>query len=199
MHRLRGNGMPRRSTRSPCSDSFKLSLLHIVVMKPHSPSRHVLSSHRRLSGTLYGCLAVMLCHAGMHCPGHSVLHGLWCTELKCEMCIDALMLHGSALTVACVTCAVECSALEDPRENTALRAQRHWLRRQRVLKKEPVTPDMDIIELNVGGKVMVTHRSTLLQVQQQQGASTDRGSMQIACHDAQCSVHLTSCMMLFAL
>eukprot|EP00877_Chromochloris_zofingiensis_P012576 jgi/Chrzof1/7572/Cz02g28250.t1 len=78
-------------------------------MKPHSPSRHVLSSHRRLS--------------------------------------------------------VECSALEDPRENTALRAQRHWLRRQRVLKKEPVTPDMDIIELNVGGKVMVTHRSTLLQAE----------------------------------
>lgn len=39
-----------------------------------------------------------------------------------------------------------------------------WLQRQRVLHHEPHPSDGDIIELNCGGSVMVTSRSTLRQV-----------------------------------
>ena len=46
----------------------------------------------------------------------------------------------------------------------ALAAQRTWLRRQRVLQTEPHRSDDDLIELNVGGAVMVTCRGTLRQV-----------------------------------
>uniref|UniRef100_A0A383V9C7 Potassium channel tetramerisation-type BTB domain-containing protein n=1 Tax=Tetradesmus obliquus TaxID=3088 RepID=A0A383V9C7_TETOB len=45
-----------------------------------------------------------------------------------------------------------------------LAAQRTWLRRQRVLLTEPHPSDADIIELNIGGAVMVASRSTLRQV-----------------------------------
>lgn len=39
-----------------------------------------------------------------------------------------------------------------------------WLRRQRVLLSEPEPSDQDILQLSVGGAVMVTSRSTLRQV-----------------------------------
>jgi hypothetical protein len=45
-----------------------------------------------------------------------------------------------------------------------LAAHRTWLRRQRVLHTEPHPSDGDIIELNIGGSVMVASRSTLRQV-----------------------------------
>jgi hypothetical protein len=45
-----------------------------------------------------------------------------------------------------------------------LAAHRSWLQRQRVLHSEPHPSDGDIIELNVGGAVMVASRSTLRQV-----------------------------------
>ncbi|WIA30900.1 hypothetical protein OEZ86_000952 [Tetradesmus obliquus] len=45
-----------------------------------------------------------------------------------------------------------------------LAAHRTWLRRQRVLLTEPHPSDADIIELNIGGAVMVASRSTLRQV-----------------------------------
>jgi len=50
--------------------------------------------------------------------------------------------------------------------SSTLKAQRRWLKRQKVLKREPPTPGAradDIVELNVGGRAFVTHRSTLLQ------------------------------------
>jgi hypothetical protein len=48
--------------------------------------------------------------------------------------------------------------------STTLAAQQIWLQRQRVLHHEPHPSDADIIELNCGGCIMVTSRSTLRQV-----------------------------------
>ncbi|KAF8068270.1 KCTD12 [Scenedesmus sp. PABB004] len=48
--------------------------------------------------------------------------------------------------------------------SSTLEAHRTWLRRQRVLHAEPHPSDADILELNVGGAIMVTSRSTLRQV-----------------------------------
>jgi len=48
--------------------------------------------------------------------------------------------------------------------SSTLAAHQFWLQRQRVLHHEPHPSDADIIELNCGGSIMVTSRSTLRQV-----------------------------------
>ncbi len=39
--------------------------------------------------------------------------------------------------------------------------RRRWLRRKKVLRNEPDPADNDILELNVDGRQIITHRSTL--------------------------------------
>ena len=63
-----------------------------------------------------------------------------------------------------VTPAAGREGLYDSGGGSMLAARQFWLQRQRVLHHEPHPSDADIIELNCGGAIMVTSRSTLRQV-----------------------------------
>jgi len=73
------------------------------------------------------------------------------------------LLAGASATAAAVSPGAVTAAAA-PGRRLPWPASAHWLRRQRVLHSEPHPSDADIIELNVGGTVMVTSRSTLRQV-----------------------------------
>lgn len=98
-------------------------------------------------------------------------------ESVCQACLPVLCLPRLTADVYVVPAglAVRCShnsrsgsawggdSGSGAQADTTLAAQRYWLRRQRVLQAEPHPSDADIIELNVGGTLMVTSRSTLRQ------------------------------------
>jgi hypothetical protein len=82
---------------------------------------------------------------------------------------------------------LSCAASHHHREgdHTTLRAQRGWLQRQRVLRHDVRPGAEDVLELNVAGRLLVTQRSTLMQVRVTRPCRHPGASGPTSCHGSQ--------------